>query len=282
MSLINPFTQDPVTHPGVVWSTLFEATAFPARLRPNLNEVGGICVVGLNGSVTTYSQNTGAVAPLASTGGQPSDIVFLPPARAPPASPSESAAPASLPLISDVAWNNLLTLSDGQVTGLLDENSGVTSPVALCTQGDLVYFADQTGLFAFSTEGRVQRLLDQGGIVAVCCSGRASPGTIFFAVNGENCIKAFRPGFQPVVYASNFCGAFRISDLCEGPEGSLLVAAEAVSGKGYMYVVSNSGVASACVELPGAPTSICCLGDRIAVSVEGRYEVYTASADQLV
>lgn len=100
------------------------------------------------------------------------------------------------------------------------------------------------------------------------------------AVNGENCVKCLKPGFEPVVYCQGFYGAFRIVDMCTGPTDSLLVVVEGVSsdggesGNGYLYVVSSFGLPTACVGLPGVPQSVCFVDGKVLLALADTKTVY--------
>lgn len=268
MLLVNPFTQDPVTHPSITWAPIFEASTQVFRIRPHLTDANSVLVIGLNGHINAHNLESGAYQPYVATGGQPTDII---------ATGAESNI-----LITDIAWNNVLSLRNGQVSGILGNESGILSPVSLCYLGGTVYIADQTGLFSFSTEGIVQRHVDQLGIVALA----VVHDCIILAINGENCLKALRPGFHPTIYASGFFGAFRLIDMCVGPDNSVLVVTESIATRvseaeadaipqnGFLFVVSCYGVPSACIPLPGTPTSVCFINGRILLSVQESKDVY--------
>lgn len=270
MALVNPFTQDPITHPTISWSTLFEAITQPFRLRQHPAESDAVLVVGLNGQIHSHNLTTAAIQPYVTTGGQPTDIVSL-------------AGDRSV-VISDTAWNNLLTMKDGQAHALLGQDTGIIGPSSLVHINGTVYFADQTGLFAFSSDGIAQRLLDQPGITALC----AVNSCVMMSVNGENCVKALRPGFQPVIYSNGFYGAHRLVDMCTGPHESLLIVTENIAPRGkaaegaelplfgYLYIISSYGVPSACVSLPGVPQSVAHISGKILVSVAESREIFAA------
>ncbi|TNJ29193.1 hypothetical protein GMRT_14960 [Giardia muris] len=276
MALLNPFTQDPVTHPSVTWTPVFEATAQVFRLRPHVTDPNAIFTIGLNGHIHSHNVATGAFQPYATTGGQPTDIIT-------------TGGEAGI-LITDTAWNNILILRDGQVSGILDSESGILNPTALCYLGGTAYFADQTGLYSFSSEGVVHKHLDQLGITALT----VVHDCIIMAVSGENCLKLMRPGYHPIVYASGFFGAFRLIDLCVGPDNSLLVATESISTRvneadsgtlgqnGYLFIISCFGVPSACVAIPGTPTSVCYVNGRILVSIVETRDIYGLPTSSLI
>lgn len=233
----------------------------PFRIRTLPSEDEAVAVLGMNGVIQQYSFLTGKALPLVATGGQPTDLTVV---------------EGRQTIVADVSWNNLLAVKDSNVQGLMDQDSGVHFPLALCNLDGYVYFADQSGLYSFSSDGLLQKLCEQSGITALA----VQHGCVMMAVNGENEIKALRPGFEPTTFCAGLFGAFRIADCAAGPNGSLLVVTEALArgeedqAAGYLYIISQSGLPSACVELPGVPQSICYLNGRILLAVADSKVVY--------
>ncbi|CAL6020398.1 Conserved_hypothetical protein [Hexamita inflata] len=258
---MNPFTQDPVTHPNVTWQDAFTSDVQPFRIRILPTEEDTIAVLGMNGVIQQYSFQTGKSLPLVATGGQPTDLTVVENRQT---------------IVTDVSWNNLMAVKDASVHGLMDQDSGIHFPLAVVNLNGYVYFSDQSGLYSFSSDGLLQKLAEQSGITALTVAHQC----VMLAVNGENAVKCLRPGFEPVTYCSGFFGAFRLVDMTTGPNQSLLVATEAVSrgeeegACGYLYVVSACGLPSACVELPGVPQSICYMNGKILLAVAESKVIY--------
>ena len=48
---MNPFLQDPVTHPSISWNDAFTSDVQPFRLRPLPTDEDTIAILGMNGVI---------------------------------------------------------------------------------------------------------------------------------------------------------------------------------------------------------------------------------------